>query len=58
MRTRKVLKFLRSEKERSIEEMRDKKTKGGDVVPGDVRKLLREGGHRIMTQMINRIYET
>ena len=35
--------------------MMDKKTTGGDV-RGDVFRLLREGGHRIMTQMISRIY--
>jgi hypothetical protein len=35
--------------------MRDKKTTGGDYVPGDVLELLVEGGHRIMTQMINTI---
>jgi hypothetical protein len=48
---------LRSEKERDIKEMRDKKTTGSDDVLGDVLKLLGEGGHR-MTQMINRIHET
>jgi len=46
---------LRSERERGIKEMRDKKTTGGDDVPGDVFGLLGEGGHRIMTQMIKRI---
>jgi hypothetical protein len=49
---------LRSEKERDLKEMRDKKTTGGDDIPGDVLKLLGEGGHRIMTQMFNRVYET
>jgi len=43
---------LRSERERGIKEMMDKKTTGDDE-PGDVFRLLREGGHRIMTQMIN-----
>ena len=36
--------------------MKVKKTTVGDDVPGDVFRLLREGGHRIMTQMISRIY--
>jgi hypothetical protein len=40
---------LRSEKERNIKEM-DKKTTGGDDVPGDVLKLLGERGYRIMTR--------
>jgi len=48
---------LRSEKEGGIKELRNKKTTGSDDVSGDVLKLLGEGGHRIMTQIINRIYE-
>jgi hypothetical protein len=35
--------------------MRDKKATGDDDVPGDVLKLLGEGGLRITTQLINRI---
>jgi len=38
--------------------MRDKKATGDDDVPGDVLKLLREGGLKIMTKLINTIYET
>jgi hypothetical protein len=48
---------LRSEKKGGIKELRNKKTAGSDDVPGDVLKLLGEDGHRIMTQMINRIFE-
>jgi hypothetical protein len=38
--------------------MRNKKVTGDDDVPGDVLKLLREGGLKIMTKLINKIYET
>ena len=34
--------------------MRDKKTTGDEVVPGDVLKLLGEDGLKIMAQMINK----
>jgi hypothetical protein len=44
--------------EKAIKEMRDKKARGDDDVPGDVLKLLGEGGLRLMTQMINSIYVT
>jgi len=37
--------------------MREKKTVGDDDVPGNVLKLLGEGGLRIMTQRILNIYE-
>ena len=37
--------------------MRNKKATGDDV-PGDVLKLLGEGGLKIMTKLINTIYET
>jgi hypothetical protein len=50
--------ILRSEKESGMKEMKGKKIKGCDDVPGDVLRLLGDGGHRIMTQVINRIYET
>jgi hypothetical protein len=44
--------------EKDIKEMRNKKaTRNGDV-PGDVLKLLGEGGLKIMTKLINTIYET
>jgi hypothetical protein len=38
--------------------MRNKKATGDDDVPGDVLKLLREGGLKIMIKLINTIYET
>jgi len=38
--------------------MRNKKATGDDYVPGDVFKLLGEGGLKIMTKLINAIYET
>ena len=38
--------------------MRNKKATGDDDVPRDVLKLLREGGLKIMTKLINTIYET
>jgi len=38
--------------------MRNKKATGDDDVPGDVFKLLREGGLKIMTKLMNTIYET
>ena len=47
--------ILRSEVEKAIKEMR-KAT--GDDIPGDVFKLLGEGGLKIMTTLINTIYET
>jgi len=38
-------------------EMRDKKTTGDNDVPVDVLKLVGQDGHRIVTQLINNIYE-
>jgi len=38
--------------------MRNKKATGDDVVPGDVFKLMGEGGLKIMKKLINTIYET
>jgi hypothetical protein len=38
--------------------MRNKKATGNDDVLGDVLKLLREGGLKIMMKLINTIYET
>jgi len=49
---------LRSEVEKAINEMRNKKATRDDDVPGDVFKLLGEGGLKIMTKLINTIYET
>jgi len=45
--------------EKAIKEMRNKKATGDDDdVPGDVLKLLGEGGLKIMMKLINTIYET
>ena len=43
--------------EKAIKEMRNKKATGDDDVPGDVLKLLGEGGLKILTELINTIYE-
>jgi len=43
--------------EKAIKEMRNKKATGDDV-PGDVLKLFGEGGLKIMSKLINTIYET
>ena len=50
--------ILQSEVEKAIKEMRNKKATGDDDVPGDVLKLLGGGGLKIMTKLINAIYET
>ena len=44
--------------EKAIKEMRNKKATGDGDVPGDVLKLLGEGGLKILTKLINIIYET
>jgi hypothetical protein len=44
--------------EKAIKEMRNKKATVDDDVPGDVLKLFGEGGLKIMTKLINTIYET
>ena len=44
--------------EKAIKEMRNKKATGGDDVPADVLKLLGDDGLKIMTKLINTIYET
>jgi len=49
---------LQSEVEKAIKEMRNKQATGDDDVPGDVLKLLGEGGLKIMMKLINTIYET
>jgi hypothetical protein len=38
--------------------MRNEKATGEDDIPGDVLKLFGEGGLKIMTKLINTIYET
>jgi hypothetical protein len=54
----KGLYILRSEVEKAIKEMRKKNATGDDDVPGDVFKLLGEGGLKIITKLINTIYES
>jgi hypothetical protein len=49
--------ILQSEVEKPIKGMRNKKATRDDV-PGDVLKLLGEGGLKIMTNLINTIHET
>ena len=49
---------MQSEVEKAIKEMRNKKASGDDDVPGDVHKLLGEGGLKIIMKFINTIYET
>ena len=49
---------MQGEVEKAIKEMRNKKATGDDDVPGDVLKLLGKGGLKIMTKLINTIYET
>jgi hypothetical protein len=44
--------------EKAIKEMRNKKATGDDDIPGDVLKLYGEGGLKLMTKLINIIYET
>ena len=44
--------------EKAIKEMRNRKATGDDDVPGDVLKLLGEGGLKILTILINTVYET
>ena len=50
--------ILQSEVEKAIKELRNKKATGDDDVPGDVLKLLGEGGLKIMKKLINTNYET
>jgi len=50
--------ILQSEVEKAIKEMRNKKATGDDDVPADVLKLLGDDGLKIMTKLINTIYET
>jgi hypothetical protein len=50
--------ILQSEVKKAIKEMRNKKATGDDDVPKDVLKLFGEGGLKLMTKLINTIYET
>jgi hypothetical protein len=49
--------ILQSEAEKAIREIRNKKATGDDDVPGDVLKLLGEGGLKIIKKLINTKYE-
>jgi hypothetical protein len=44
--------------EKAVKDMRDKEATGNDVVPGDVLEMLGEDGVRLLTYLINSIYET
>ena len=44
--------------EKAIKGMRNRKATGDDDVPGDMLKLLGEGALKILTKLINTIYET
>ena len=50
--------ILKSEAEKAVKEMRNKKATGDDDVPGDVLKILEEGGLKILIKLINTIYAT
>ena len=50
--------ILKSEVEKAIKEMRNRKATGDDDIPGDVLKLLGKGGLKIMTKLSNTIYNT
>jgi len=50
--------ILQSEVEKAIKKIRNKNATRDDDVPGNVLKLLGEGGLKIMKKLINNIYET
>ena len=50
--------ILQSEVEKDTKEMRNRKATGEDDIPGDVLKLLGEGGLKILTKLSNTIYNT
>jgi len=54
----KGLYILQSEVEKAVKEMRNRKATGDDYVPADVLKLMGEGGLKILTKLINTLYET
>ncbi|PNF29711.1 hypothetical protein B7P43_G12560 [Cryptotermes secundus] len=49
---------LQNEVEKAIKDMRNGKVTGDDDIPGEVLKLLGEGGLKTLTKLINTIYET
>jgi len=50
--------ILQSEVEKAVKQMRDKEATGDDDAPGDVLEMLGEDGVRLLTYLINNIYET
>jgi hypothetical protein len=50
--------ILQSEVEKAMKEMGNEKATSDDDIPGDVLKLLGEGGLKIKMKLINTIYET
>jgi len=50
--------ILQSEVEKAMKKMRNRKATGGDNIPGDVLKLLRKGGLKILIKLRNTIYNT
>ena len=50
--------ILQSEVEKAIKELRNRKATGDDDIPGNVLKLLGEGGLKILTKLSNTIYNT
>jgi hypothetical protein len=50
--------ILKSEVEKAIKEMRNRKATGDDDIPGDVLKLLGGGGLKILAKLSNTIYNT
>ena len=49
---------MKSVIDKAIDEMRDKNTTGDNDIPGAVLQFLREDGLKILTQLINNIYDT
>jgi len=50
--------ILQSEVEKAVKEMRGKESTGDDDIPGDVLEMLGEDGVRLLTYLINILYET
>jgi hypothetical protein len=50
--------ILQSKMEKAVKTIRNRKATGGDNVPGDVLKLLGESSLKMLTKLINTIYET
>jgi len=50
--------ILQSEVEKAIKKMRNRNANGVDDIPGDMLKLLGEGGLKILTKLSSTIYNT